>query len=207
MTQKNPSVQEEYSIKLILIGDSSVGKTSLIMRYIDDKFSPNNLSTIGVDFKTKYLEIDGHQVKVQVWDTAGQEQFRAITRAYYRNSNGILIVFDLTNRETFNQVKVWLQSIHDVSVDAVDVILCGNKVDLERAVSREEVEEFASLSSVPYFETSCKLNTGINEMFMELATRALRRKIEGNRMRTSSNKDKVKLEVERQNNGRGCCKN
>lgn len=135
------------------------------------------MTTIGVDFKTKHLEIDGTPVKLQIWDTAGQEKFRAITKAYYRGAHGILVVFDISRRDTFNQVKMWIDSIKDASTDTIDVILVGNKADLDRAVTKEEAQELATQSGIKYYETSAKENTNVEDAFQNLAKAALKRRL------------------------------
>lgn len=166
---------DEQLLKILIIGESAVGKSCLLLRYTDKKFSDAFMTTIGVDFKTKYLTIDGEEIKLQIWDTAGQEKFRAITKAYYRGANGILVVFDLTRPDTFLQTSMWIESIKDSTTDVIDVILVGNKSDLERKVSVEEAEETARQFGVKYFETSAREDKNINEAFDYLATKAYRR--------------------------------
>lgn len=169
--------QEEQLLKILVIGESAVGKSCLLLRYTDNKFQETFMTTIGVDFKTKHLEIDGTPVKLQIWDTAGQEKFRAITKAYYRGAHGILVVFDISRRDTFNQVKMWIDSIKDASTDTIDVILVGNKADLDRAVTKEEAQELATQSGIKYYETSAKENTNVEDAFQNLAKAALKRRL------------------------------
>ena len=171
---------EDQLLKILVIGESAVGKSCLLLRYTDDKFSEQFMTTIGVDFKTKYIEIDGQNVKLQIWDTAGQEKFRAITKAYYRGAHGILVVFDISRRDTFNQTRMWIDSIKDsTEASPIDVILVGNKSDLTRAVTREEAEELADQYKIKYFETSAKENSNVEQAFRELATMALKRRMSG----------------------------
>jgi len=126
----------DISLKLLLIGDSAVGKTCMLLRFSDDTFSTDMVSTIGVDYKTKYIPLDGKTVKLQVWDTAGQERFRNITHAYYRGAKGIFLVYDVTNELSFRHVKVWMDNIKKLADDSVSVMLIGNKCDSDKRVSR-----------------------------------------------------------------------
>ena len=173
---------EDQLLKILVIGESAVGKSCLLLRYTDNKFQEQFMTTIGVDFKTKKIEIDGQNVKLQIWDTAGQEKFRAITKAYYRGAHGILVVFDISRRDTFNQTRMWIDSIKDsTEASPIDVILVGNKSDLVRAVTREEAEELADQYKIKYFETSAKENSNVEQAFRELATMALKRRMSAGR--------------------------
>jgi small GTP-binding protein len=165
-------------LKILVIGESAVGKRCLLVRYTEDKFQEAFMATIGVDFKTKLITVHGTRVKLQIWDTAGQEKFRSITKAYYRGAHGILVVFDISRADTFNQTEVWIDSIRDSSNDStpIDVILVGNKSDLDRAVSREEAEALAKKFQIPYFETSAKQATNVDAAFQALAEAALKRR-------------------------------
>ena len=173
----------EMLIKLLIIGDSSVGKSCLIRRFAEDKFDPNFLPTIGVDFKVRRETIDDAKVKLQIWDTAGHEKFRSITKAYFHGANGVLLVFDVTNRDSFLQTKTWMTSITETVSDPIEVILIGNKVDdvldessSQRMVSKEEGEQMAAEFNVPYMETSAKTGYNVEETFMKIAVMAKRRK-------------------------------
>ena len=190
----------ERLLKILVIGESAVGKSCLLLRYTDDKFQETFMTTIGVDFKTKHIEVNGQKVKLQIWDTAGQDRFRSITKAYYRGAHGILVVFDISRKDTFNQTKMWIDSIKEASTDPVDMILVGNKADLERAVTREEAEEMAQRYGIKYFETSAKDNKGVNEAFMHLATIALEKKP------VAAPQNTVKPKQHSNNGGvNGCC--
>ena len=170
----------EILIKLLIIGESSVGKSCLLLRFAEGKFNENFLTTIGIDFKVRKETIDDAKVKLQIWDTAGQEKFRTITKAYYRGANGILLVFDVTNRDSFNKTQTWMSSIKDSITDPVDIVLVGNKADSpddpNRTVSKEEGEQMAADYNVQYFETSAKTGYNVEETFMKLATMVKRRK-------------------------------
>jgi small GTP-binding protein len=167
-------------LKILLIGESAVGKSCLLLRYTEDKFQEAFMATIGVDFKTKLITVRGTSVRLQIWETAGQEKFRSITKADYRGAHGILVVFDISRADTFNQTKVWMDSIREGSGDSapIDVILVGNKCDLERAVSREEAEAIAREFQIPYFETSAKHATNVDAAFQSLAEAALTRRMQ-----------------------------
>ena len=173
----------EILIKLLIIGESSVGKSCLLLRFAEDKFNENFLTTIGIDFKVRKETIDDAKVKLQIWDTAGQEKFRTITKAYYRGAHGILLVFDVTNRDSFNKTKQWMASIKESISDPVDIILVGNKADnpddptsSNRVVTKEEGEEMAAEFGVPYCETSAKTGYNVEATFMKIATIVKRRK-------------------------------
>eukprot|EP00049_Salpingoeca_infusionum_P017458 m.353035 g.353035 ORF g.353035 m.353035 type:complete len:216 (-) comp16670_c0_seq1:920-1567(-) len=157
-----------YLFKYIIIGDSAVGKSCLLLQFTDRRFQPVHDLTIGVEFGARTVTIDGKQIKLQVWDTAGQESFRSITRSYYRGAAGALLVYDITRRETFNHLSIWLEDARAHSSDSNMVImLIGNKTDLEakRAVTREEGEQFAKEHGLAFMETSAKTSTGVEEAF------------------------------------------
>jgi small GTP-binding protein len=162
-------------VKLIVIGDSTVGKTQMMLRFTDDTFSATALSTIGVDFKSKDVQIEGVAYRIQIWDTAGQERFRNITEAYYRKAHGIAIVFDVSQAGTFENVPSWFDSVaNKCEATAVPVVLIGNKCDLEPQITYEQGVEAANKHNVPFYHTSAKTGDGIEEAFMDLATRVAR---------------------------------
>ncbi|KAK8892631.1 hypothetical protein M9Y10_029870 [Tritrichomonas musculus] len=162
-------MNDNDSLKFIILGENAVGKSCLILRYTDNKYQETYVSTIGVDFKTKRIDIDGKQIKLLIWDTAGQERFRLISKAYYRGSHGILVVFDISQRDTFNQIRKWMDSIKDYCNNQARVILIGNKSDLERSVTKEEAQDLASQYKIPYIETSAKDNINVDLAFQSLA--------------------------------------
>ena len=163
------------TFKLLIIGESAVGKSCLLSRFTENKFQDAYITTIGVDFKTKYIEIDGTRVQLQIWDTSGSEKYRSITKAYYRGSYGILVVFDLSRRNTFNQTRMWIDSIKDTFTKSIDVVLVGNKCDLERSVTKEEAEDLAAQYKISYFEICAKTNSNVDEVFTYLATEVYQR--------------------------------
>ena len=157
----------DYLFKVLLLGDSDVGKSSLILRYTDETFNSKLVNSIGVDFKMKKREIDGKVVKVQIWDTAGHERFRSITYSYYRGANSIIIVFALSDKKSFISITEWLKQIEKHAKENVFKFLVGNKSDLEdqRQVSYEEAKQYAEEHDLPYIETSAKNGININELF------------------------------------------
>jgi small GTP-binding protein len=190
--------------QLLIIGDSTVGKTSLLFRYTDDKFSSQHLATVGIDFFTKDEIFNGKVVRIKVWDTAGQERYKSMTNAFYRNAQGIILVYDVNNLETFENLKYWLQSINLNLGDKTDIkkIIIGNKIDLAREVKKEEAEKFAAQSNVPYFETSALENRGIPESIHYLVQEALKEKLI-----PVENKDSLRLTTKSNNeSSSGKCK-
>ena len=164
------SVDVDYIFKVLVIGDSSVGKSNLLLRFSDNIFHETFLPTIGVDFKIKNVTVKDKSVKLNIWDTAGQERFKTITAAYYKGAHGILVVFDITDRESFNNVTNWLNEIKKNAGVNVVKILIGNKSDLEsnRKVSIEEAKKMAESQGMVYLETSAKNRINVDESFMEL---------------------------------------
>jgi len=156
----------DYLMKLIVIGDSGVGKSCLLVRFADDTFSHSFISTIGIDFKVRTMKVDDKVVKLQLYDTAGQERFRTITTAYYRGSHGILLVYDVTDERSFQNVRSWISSMPPIADTACKLII-GNKCDMEdkRAVSTEMGQQFAKELGLSFVETSAKANTNIELAF------------------------------------------
>eukprot|EP00249_Psilotum_nudum_P013169 c24192_g1_i1 orf=566-1171(-) len=161
----------DYLFKLLLIGDSGVGKSCLLLRFADDTYAENYISTIGVDFKIRTVELDGKTIKLQIWDTAGQERFRTITSSYYRGAHGIIIVYDVTDMESFKNVKQWLNEIGRYASDSVNKLLVGNKNDLtaKRVVDYQMGKAFANELGIPFLETSAKNATNVEQAFMTMA--------------------------------------
>ena len=163
----------DYLFKLLLIGDSGVGKSCLLLRFADDTYSDSYISTIGVDFKIRTLELDGKTVKLQIWDTAGQERFRTITSSYYRGANGIAIVYDVTDMESFNNVKHWNAEIDRYASEGVTKILIGNKSDMtdKKVVSVEAAKELADSLKMEFLETSAKDASNVTKAFEVMAAK------------------------------------
>lgn len=161
----------DFLFKLLLIGDSGVGKTCLIIRFAEDNFNSTYISTIGIDFKVKTIEVDGKKVKLQVWDTAGQERFKTITTAYYRGAMGIILVYDITDDKSFENIQNWMKSIKENASAGVSRMLLGNKCDIEakRKVTKETGEKLAKDHGIRFFETSAKSSINVEESFLALA--------------------------------------
>ncbi|PVF97718.1 GTP-binding protein ypt1 [Serendipita vermifera] len=161
----------DYLFKLLLIGDSGVGKSCLLLRFADDTYTESYISTIGVDFKIRTIELEGKTVKLQIWDTAGQERFRTITSSYYRGAHGIIVVYDVTDTDTFTNVKQWLQEIDRYASEGVNKLLVGNKSDLttKKVVEYSVAKEFAEQLGIPFLETSAKNATNVEQAFLTMA--------------------------------------
>ena len=205
----------DYLFKVLLLGDSGTGKSSLILRYTDDTFNGSLVSSIGVDFKVKQQVIDNKVIKIQIvsnikfiinikknqWDTAGHERFRSITTSYYRGANAIIIVFDLSEEKSFAHVSDWLKQIEKHAKENVLKFLVGNKCDLEdqRKISKEEAKNFADEHNLPYIETSAKDGVNISELFENSINQYL------NKTNLIGGEKNIKLGVGN-NNDSGCCK-
>ncbi|XP_065841779.1 ras-related protein Rab-8B-like [Oscarella lobularis] len=161
----------DYLFKLLLIGDSAVGKTCILFRFSEDAFNSTFISTIGIDFKIRTVELDGKKIKLQIWDTAGQERFRTITTAYYRGAMGIMLVYDITNLKSFENIKNWIRNVEEHAAADVERMILGNKCDMEdqRKVPRDKGEQLAAEHGIKFSETSAKTGQGVEESFMSLA--------------------------------------
>lgn len=161
----------DFLFKLLLIGDSGVGKSCLLLRFADDTYTESYISTIGVDFKIRTIELEGKTVKLQIWDTAGQERFRTITSSYYRGAHGIIVVYDVTDQDTFSNVKQWLDEIDRYACENVNKLLVGNKSDLttKKVVDFSTAKEFADSLNIPFLETSAKNATNVEQAFLTMA--------------------------------------
>ncbi|CAG8640732.1 18435_t:CDS:2, partial [Racocetra persica] len=196
---QSKSAAYDYLIKLLLIGDSGVvtlsteelasafpssvnatlssflllrvGKSCLLLRFSDDSFTPSFITTIGIDFKIRTIELDGKRIKLQIWDTAGQERFRTITTAYYRGAMGILLVYDVTDERSFNNIRNWFSNIEQHASEGVNKILIGNKCDWveKKAITKEQGQQLADEFKIKFLETSAKANINVEEAFFTLA--------------------------------------
>jgi Ras-related protein Rab-1A len=162
----------DHLFKLLLIGDSGVGKSCLLLRFADDTYTDSYISTIGVDFKIRNLDVDSKNIKLQIWDTAGQERFRTITSSYYRGAHGIIIVYDITDAESFNNVKTWLSEIDKFASENVNKLLVGNKCDLaaSRQVETQTAKDFAASLNIPFIETSAKTSANVEQAFVKMTS-------------------------------------
>ncbi|KAK4772467.1 hypothetical protein SAY86_014242 [Trapa natans] len=162
----------DYVFKVVLIGDSAVGKSQILSRFARNEFSLDSKATIGVEFQTRTLVIDHKSVKAQIWDTAGQERYRAVTSAYYRGAVGAMLVYDITKRQTFDHIPRWLEELRSHADKNIVIILVGNKTDLgdQRAVSTEDAKEFAEKEGLFFLETSALEATNIETAFLTVLT-------------------------------------
>lgn len=160
----------DLQCKLLMIGDSGVGKTCLLLRYASDSFSPTFITTIGIDFKIKNILLDGKRIKLQIWDTAGQERFRTITTSYFRGAQGILLVYDCTDRQTFQSIRNWVAQIGMHADVNVNKILVANKCDMPKAVTTEEGQALADEYGIKFFESSAKQDINVEKAFITIAT-------------------------------------
>jgi small GTP-binding protein len=155
----------DFSLKVVVVGESGVGKTCFLIRFVRDVFDDDTQSTLGIEFLSRIIQTENRRIQLQLWDTAGQEMFRSVTRGYYRGSAGALVLFDISNRDSFENVERWLQDVKSVARADVVLILIGNKVDLEasRQVRSEEALDFAQRHGMRYFEVSAKTGVGVAE--------------------------------------------
>ena len=160
----------DFIFKVLLLGNSDVGKSSLLLRFVDSVWNDAFVPTIGVDFKVKTLEINNKKVKMQIWDTAGEERFRTVVSTYFRGAHGILLLYDVTNRDSFKNLENWLIEIEKNSSEKVLKILLGNKCDLndDREIQPDEGRAFADRNGMEFMETSAKMNTNVTEAFETL---------------------------------------
>ena len=194
--------------KLLFLGESDVGKTSLLLRYTDGVFE-NSLPTVGIDVKYKYLTYDNKKIRLDIWDTAGQERFRGIAQNYFRGANGIIFVFDITNKESFNKLRVWLSDVKPKINPGTVMVVAENKIDLEvkREVSKDLIEEFKEKNEIDIFSTSAKSGEGVSEMIGNLVGKLYNNKSIGAFEDDDENfhrKDSVMLKKKVESNKQGC---
>ena len=192
----------DHLFKLLIIGESGVGKTCLLLRFTDDSFTANHLTTIGIDFKIKIINLENKLIKLQIWDTAGQERFRTITKTYYKGAHGIILTYDVTDKNSFKNIRNWIKQIEANAQNNVCKVLVGNKCDRpDRVVSEGEGQNLADEFKMKFFETSAKTNQNVTEVFMYLTKEIL-----------SSNQDKAQSsgvglkKGDNKETKKGCCK-
>jgi Ras-related protein Rab-2A len=174
-------MKPDYTIKYIIVGNAYVGKSNIIYRFVENKFSENYKATINLDFSYKNMKINDKIFRIQLWDTAGQEEFQSISRGYYKSGACALVVYDITDRETFNNVSSWVEECKNNGPSTITLVLVGNKIDLEdnRKVTYEEGEDFANRNNMQFFETSALNGTNIDKLFND-TVESINRKIEEN---------------------------
>ena len=215
-SQNKPS-NYQYIFKLILIGNSGVGKSCILQRYIKHTFEESYKCTIGVDFLMKSIVINGQTVKLQLWDTAGQEKYKSMASSYYRGANVALIVFDITNHESFDALPLWIENFYKNGPEQKNIILIGNKNDLPdlRQVTQQEAEAFSQTNNMMYFETSAKEGDNIEYIFNYAAEKllefyggnneaTLKKQMAPNNDMQSSNFKEIRIE-ESSNKKKNCC--
>ena len=165
----------DYLFKLLIIGESGVGKTCLLLRFTEDSFTANHLTTIGIDFKIKIINLENKLIKLQIWDTAGQERFRTITKTYYKGAHGIILTYDVTDQNSFKNIRNWIKQIEANAQSNVCKVLVGNKCDkTDRVVTEEEGKKLADDFQMMFFETSAKSNKNVTEVFNFLTQEILK---------------------------------
>lgn len=197
----------DYLFKLVLIGDSGVGKSCLLLRFADDNFTDSYISTIGVDFRFRTITIDDKIVKLQIWDTAGQERFRTITSAYYRGADGIIMVYDVASSESFDHVEEWLSEVDRYANENTSKLLVGNKADLieEKQVTKETAQSFADKLGISFLETSAKTATNVDNAFLTMAKELIKTKEATSPGSRGSGGVELKS-IQPQQKGKKCCK-
>ena len=197
-------MSEDTVYKVLLLGDSSVGKTCFLLRYCDKTFQEAHLSTIGLDYRLKSMTLNNEKnIKLQIWDTAGQDRFRALTKNYYKGANGIILIYDISTTQTFENVKVWINQIKEEANANVIIYLVGNKIDLpkdKRTVTEEEGQKLADEYKFLFKEASAKEGTNVNEIFQELVE-----KIDAETKPEVPNTEKKNQLYQAKDKKRNCC--
>ena len=208
-------MSQELKLKILIIGDSGVGKTSILLKYVDNFFPDTHIATIGVEYKTKTITKGKYKITLNIWDTAGQERFKSITKSFFSNANGIIFVYDITKRDSFSGtsgVKSWIKDSEEYG--KFDRVLCGNKTDLEnkRQVSFDELKEYAIKKKIEVFETSAKNGNNIDKIFETLVDTIIKNRTEDELIREFGIKSKArgatltKNQAGKKNQKQGCCK-
>ena len=165
----------DHLFKILIIGESGVGKTCFLLRYAENSFVANHLLTIGIDFKIKVIEIEGKSIKLQIWDTAGQDRFRTITKTYYKGSHGVILVYDVCDERSFGNVKNWVNQIEQNAKSSICKVLVGNKCDkAERVITEEQGRKLAEEYNMKFYETSAKTGQNVEETFTYLTGEILK---------------------------------
>ena len=202
--------KEDYKLKVVIIGDSGVGKTNLIKRFVSDTFSENSKATVGVEFLSKTYKINDHIFKIELWDTAGQERYKSITSVYYKGSKGALLVYDITSQITFDNIGKWITEIRDKTSKDITLMMVGNKMDLNqyREVSNEQALNKAKTLGIPIMETSALDSTNVKEAFYDLLKemyKDMKNKIKSSNENLKDNAEGLKLDTTQKKKKSGCC--
>ena len=212
MTENNENSEEEdeeeIKIKIMLLGESQIGKTSLIQRYVKNNFNLSYITTVGIDFQLKQIKMNNKSIKLQIWDTAGQERFKNITKSYFHSSDGFIVGYDITSRLSFTNVSTWLKEINENAPEEIHKILIGNKCDLnEREVTTEEGQKLAEENGMKFFETSAKNDINVKETFEAITKDILdvQYKVEGDGNRNSLVIDTKTEKKKDEEKKKGCC--
>ena len=195
-----PKTNEEKSIKVVVLGETSVGKSSIVLRLTNQQFSDFQESTIGAAFLTKKIQRDNITVNLEIWDTAGQERYHSLAPMYYRGARWAVVVYDMTNYNSFTKAKSWVDEIQNAGITNLNITLAANKCDKEikRTVSYDEGKEYADLQGLFYFETSAKTNQNITELFDQIANSIPMDELEKIKSRNA-------LQIQRKNKYISCC--
>jgi len=197
------SANRKNHFKIVLLGEGCVGKTSLVLRYCQDKFNDKHLTTLQASFLNRKINVDNKRVNLAIWDTAGQERFHALGPIYYRDSHGAILVFDITDEDSFQKVKNWVKELKKMLGDEICLCIAGNKIDLEkdRNVQNSDAEEYARSVGAKLYHTSAKLNKGIDELFLDLSKRMLAKQEEDEaQMASNPNSSKSRDASQRKRN-------
>ena len=205
--------EEEYEmmVKVIIIGDSSVGKTNIMSKYLKNIFNEDSKATVGVEFGSKLFNIEGHNIKAQIWDTAGQEKYKAITGAYYKGSKGAFVVYDITRKDTFDSIDRWINDLKSTADPKITIILIGNKCDLEhrREILKAQGEEKAKSFGCAFLETSAlsgdNLDNAFQMMISEIFKKFKNETIVDDDLDNMGKGEDVKLNKEQDKKKKGCC--
>ena len=203
-------MEYDKTCQILILGDSSVGKTSLISRYANGIFKEEYLATVGLDYYNKQDTINNLNVLVKLWDTAGQERFKSLTPNYFRNAEGVVIVFDVTNLETFENLKYWISSIKSNLGEKniiIPIIIIGNKIDMDdmRDINKEEADKFAKENNYKYFEASAKTGQGVDEAFREIVNQILDNSDKLEEIKEERKSIKIQEEPNNNQKKKNCC--
>ena len=202
-------MQYDTTCSILLLGDSCVGKTSLISRYANGIFKDEYIATVGLDFVSKQEIINDKNINVKLWDTAGQERYKALTPSYLRGADGVVLVFDVTNSETFDNLKFWLDSLKNnlgENNSFLPVVINGNKIDIDdRDISKDDANKFAQENNYKYFETSAKSGVGVDELFREIVNQILENKEKTDEVKEERKSIKINESKGNNQKKKGCC--